>query len=88
MFHRWYAGSSYAPGTPEPKTSTKLSVDTKKLVRHCHEMCKYFLDHYLHIINSLTTKKQTIKFLSADVQKNVKSNLYHSENSKTRGQTV
>ena len=36
----------------------------------------------------LTTKKQTTKFSSANVQKNVKSKLYHIENSKTRGQTV
>ena len=35
-----------------------------------------------------TTKKQTIKFSPANFQKNVKSMLYHIENSKTRGQTV
>ena len=36
----------------------------------------------------LTTKKQTTKVSSENVQKNVKSKLYHIENSKTRGQTV
>ena len=35
-------------------------------------------------INSLTTKNQTTKFLSA----NVKSKLYHIETWKTRGQSV
>ena len=39
-------------------------------------------------LNSLITKKQMTKFLSANFQKNVKSKLYHIENSKTRGQTV
>ena len=39
------------------------------------------------LFSSLTTKKQTTKFSSANV-KNVKSMLYHSENSKTRRQTV
>ena len=39
-------------------------------------------------INSLTTEKQTTKVSSANFQKNVKSKLYHIENSKTRGQTV
>ena len=38
--------------------------------------------------NSLTTKKQTTKYLSANFQKNVSSKLYYIENSKTRGQTV
>ena len=38
--------------------------------------------------NSFTTKKQTTKFSSANFKKNVKSMLYHTENSKTRGQTV
>ena len=37
--------------------------------------------------NFLTTKKQTTKFLSA-ISKNVKSKLYHAENSKITGQTV
>ena len=40
------------------------------------------------IFNSLTTKKQMTKFLSANFSKNVKSKLYHIENSKTKGQTV
>ena len=35
-------------------------------------------------INSLTTKKQTEKFSSANLKKNVKSRLYHIENSKTK----
>ena len=39
-------------------------------------------------LKSLTTKKQTTKFLSANFQKNIKSKLYHIQNSKTRGQTV
>ena len=39
-------------------------------------------------ISSLTTKKQTTKFSSANFHKKVTSNLYHIENSKTRGQTV
>ena len=38
--------------------------------------------------NSLTTKKQTIKFFVCKMSKSVKSKLYHIENSKTRGQTV
>ena len=33
-------------------------------------------------------KCKVTKFLSANFQKNVKSKLYHTENSKTRGQTV
>ena len=40
---------------------------------------------------SLTTKKQTTKFSSANFEKkkkNVKSKLYYFENSKTRGQAV
>ena len=37
--------------------------------------------------NSLTTKKKMTKFSSANFQKNVKSKLYHTENSKTRVQT-
>ena len=37
-------------------------------------------------INSLTTKKQTTKFLSANFQiKKIKSMLYHIESSKTKG---
>ena len=40
------------------------------------------------LLNSLTTEKQTTKFSSANFKKNVKSKLYHIENSKTRGQTV
>ena len=36
----------------------------------------------------LTPKKQTTKFSSANLKKNVKSKLYYIENSKTRGQTV
>ena len=42
-------------------------------------------------VNSLTTKGQTTKFSSANFQnkkKHVKSKLYHTKNSKTRGQTV
>ena len=39
-------------------------------------------------VNSLTTKKQTTKFSSANLKKNVKSKLYHIENLKIRGQTV
>ena len=39
-------------------------------------------------LNSLTTIKQTTKFLSANFQKNFKSKLYHIENPKTRVQTV
>ena len=42
----------------------------------------------MNLFNSLTTKKQTTKFTSANFQKNIKSNIYHIENSKTRGQTV
>ena len=38
--------------------------------------------------NALTTKKQATNISSANFQKNVKSRLYHVENSKTRGQTV
>ena len=38
--------------------------------------------------NSLTTEKQTTEFSSANFQKKFKSKLYHTENSKTRGQTV
>ena len=38
--------------------------------------------------NSLTTKKQPTKFMSANIKKKVKSKLYHIENSKTREQTV
>ena len=37
--------------------------------------------------NSLITKTQATKFSSAKLKKN-KSKLYHTENSKTRGQTV
>ena len=41
------------------------------------------------LFNSLTTKKQTTKFSSGNFfQKNVRSKLYHIENSKTREQTV
>ena len=39
-------------------------------------------------VNSFTTKKQTTKFSSASFLKNVKSKLYHTENSKTRVQIV
>ena len=38
--------------------------------------------------NYLTTEKQTTKFPSASLKKNVKSKLYHIENSKTRGKTA
>ena len=38
-------------------------------------------------LNSLSTKKQTT-VSSANSKKNVKSTLYHIENSKTRAQTV
>ena len=34
-------------------------------------------------LNSLTTKKPTTKFSSANFQKNIKSKLYHIEDSKT-----
>ena len=40
------------------------------------------------MINSLTTKKQTTNFLSANFKKNVKFKLYHTETSKTTSQTV
>ena len=40
------------------------------------------------LFNSLTTNKQTTKFSSFFLKKNVKSKLYHIENSKTRGKTV
>ena len=36
-------------------------------------------------LNSFNTKKQTTKFSSVNLEKNVKSELYHTENSKTRG---
>ena len=39
-------------------------------------------------VNSLTTEKQTTKFSVCKFSENVKSKLYHTENSKTRGQTV
>ena len=39
-------------------------------------------------LNSLTTKKQTTKFSYANLKKKCKSKLHHTENSKTRGQTV
>ena len=42
----------------------------------------------IFMLNSLTTKKKTTKFSSANFPKNVKSKLYHIGNSKTRGQTV
>ena len=42
--------------------------------------------HFLRVFNSLTTEKQTTKFSSANFQKNLK--LYHTVNSKTRGQKV
>ena len=37
---------------------------------------------------TLTTKRQTTKFSSANFSKNIKYKLYYIENSKTRGQTV
>ena len=40
------------------------------------------------LYKSLTAKKQTTKFSSANFQKNVKPKLYHIENSKTRCQTA
>ena len=39
-------------------------------------------------LNSFTTKKQTTKFSSANLSKNVNSKLYYIKNSKTREQTV
>ena len=43
---------------------------------------------YYDPFNFLITEKQTTKFSSANFKKNVKSKLYHIENSKTGGQTV
>ena len=40
------------------------------------------------VLNSFTTLKQTTIFFVCKVSKNVKSKLYHIENSKTSGQTV
>ena len=40
------------------------------------------------LINSLTTKKADNKMFVCKFSKNVKSKLYQTENSKTRGQTV
>ena len=41
----------------------------------------------LFSFNSLTTEKQTTKFV-CKFSKNIKSKLYYIENSKTRGQTL
>ena len=43
---------------------------------------------YKFYFRSLTTKQQMSKFSSVKFQKNVKSKLCQTENSKTRGQTV
>ena len=40
------------------------------------------------MLNSLSAKMQTTKFYSCRFSKNVNSELYHIENSKTRGQRV
>ena len=42
----------------------------------------------MYLFNSFTTKKQTTKFSTAKFSKNVKSKLYHTVNSNTRGQIV
>ena len=40
------------------------------------------------LLNSITIKKETIKFSSAHFPKEIKSKLYHIENSKTREKIV
>ena len=47
-----------------------------------------YIQNSYNMINSLTTKKQMTKVLSANFKKNVKSKQYHIENLKTRGQTM
>ena len=47
-----------------------------------------FLLHGSPLFKSFTTKKEATKFSSAKFQKIFKSQLYHIENSKTRGQTM
>ena len=43
---------------------------------------------YREYLNSLPTKKQTIKFFVCKFSRNVKSKLYQIDNSKARVQTV
>ena len=64
------------------------------LVESCHRILWHakFMDllniyhskqYRPHHANSLTIKKQATKFSSANLKKNVKSKLYHIENSKS-----
>ena len=45
-------------------------------------------DTHVSSVNSFATKKADDKIFACKLSKNVKSKLYHIENSKTRGQTV
>ena len=68
------------------KTNTVAVVHSLKL-RSAGQMPNLIRVLDVHF-NSLTTKKQTTKFSSANLKKIVKSKLCHTENLKTRGQTV
>ena len=75
------------------ETAANIEIQLSRSFRVCHEtrLCAYVqvcVFMFCASVNSLTIKKADDKIFVCGFSKNVKSKLYHKENSKIRGQTV